>query len=68
MGFISPPEMPKHCQECLTPLKKMTILSGAWGSVPMIASWASASTLDKHINSLEALYADLFGQLEALVS
>ncbi len=53
--------------ECLTRLKDDDLVRRL-GQCAYDRFWASASTLDKHINSLEALYADLFGQLEALVS
>lgn len=53
--------------ECLTRLKDDDLVRRL-GRCAYDRYWASAPTLDKHINSLEALYADLFGQLESLAS
>jgi glycosyltransferase involved in cell wall biosynthesis len=50
--------------ECLTRLKDDDLVSRL-GQCAYESYWASAPTLDKHINSLEALYDDLLGQIES---
>ena len=50
--------------ECLTRLKDDDLVNRL-GRCAYDNYWASAPTLDKYINSLEALYDDLLGQLES---
>jgi glycosyltransferase involved in cell wall biosynthesis len=50
--------------ECLTRLKDDDLVNRL-GQCAYDRYWASALTLDKHIDSLEALYDDLLGQFES---
>jgi glycosyltransferase involved in cell wall biosynthesis len=50
--------------ECLTRLKDDDLVNRL-GQCAYDRYWASAPTLDKHIDRLEALYDDLLGQLES---